>query len=437
VRKYLTSAVVSATALLAMTATSAQAADLGGNCCADLEERIAELEATTARKGNRKVSLTISGWVAEQIAYWDTGEESNVYVGGIGGTLASHVKFTGGAKIDADNSAGYVLHLRAVSTNIFGVNEDNDNSAAASTVALYYSYWFLQNKNLGKLSVGQQSQASDNAAIVPDQSGTLVPANWAMFDGSAFQMARNGVGVVDGGGQRVNWGFTNFCGFTGLGTAGDCTAVPTANIRYDSPVFNGFSVSATWGEDDLWDVAARYSGEVSGFKLGAGISYAETTDENFVLGPNITFNKKRSDFFQVGAYAQHLASGLFVYGAYGKEDNNSIVTSSGVTGAYNTDGDRFYLKAGIIQKWNALGNTVLWGEYAESQDMLGPSLRLTSGATGSEFTQWGLGALQQIDAAAMSVWIKYRHYDAEIQGGALAGGFDNYETVIVGGLINF
>ncbi|MBN9281890.1 MAG: porin, partial [Hyphomicrobium denitrificans] len=40
---------------------SVQAADLGGDCCADLEQRIAELEATTATKGNRKVSLTISG----------------------------------------------------------------------------------------------------------------------------------------------------------------------------------------------------------------------------------------------------------------------------------------------------------------------------------------------------------------------------------------
>ncbi|MFO7297388.1 MAG: porin, partial [Pseudomonadota bacterium] len=38
---------------------AAQAADLGGNCCADLEERVAELEATAARKGNRKVSLTV------------------------------------------------------------------------------------------------------------------------------------------------------------------------------------------------------------------------------------------------------------------------------------------------------------------------------------------------------------------------------------------
>ena len=61
-----------------------------------------------------------------------------------------------------------------------------------------------------------------------------------------------------------------------------------------------------------------------------------------------------------------------------------------------------------------------------------------SGVTGSEFEQWGLGAMQQIDAAAMSVWVKYRHYDIELQGGgALAGGYDSYDTVILGALINF
>ena len=38
-----------------------RAADLGGDCCADLEERVAELEATTARKGNKKVSVIIYG----------------------------------------------------------------------------------------------------------------------------------------------------------------------------------------------------------------------------------------------------------------------------------------------------------------------------------------------------------------------------------------
>ena len=39
----------------------AKAADLGGDCCSDLEDRVAELEATTARKGNKKVSVTLYG----------------------------------------------------------------------------------------------------------------------------------------------------------------------------------------------------------------------------------------------------------------------------------------------------------------------------------------------------------------------------------------
>ena len=78
-RKYSLSALVAAGLLAGgmsiSSSTSAFAADLGGNCCADLEERIAELEATTARKGNRKVSLTVSGWVGQQVMFWDDGGE--------------------------------------------------------------------------------------------------------------------------------------------------------------------------------------------------------------------------------------------------------------------------------------------------------------------------------------------------------------------------
>jgi hypothetical protein len=54
---------------------AADAADLGGDCCADLEERIAELEATAVRKGNRKVSVTITGYVTKQIMFWDDGTD--------------------------------------------------------------------------------------------------------------------------------------------------------------------------------------------------------------------------------------------------------------------------------------------------------------------------------------------------------------------------
>ena len=50
-------------AALALNTGPISAADLSGSCCADLEERVAELEATAASKGNRKMSLAISGSV--------------------------------------------------------------------------------------------------------------------------------------------------------------------------------------------------------------------------------------------------------------------------------------------------------------------------------------------------------------------------------------
>src|SRR4029078_7013637 len=107
----------------ATSSTSAFAADLGGTCCADLEERIAELEATTARKGNRKVSLTVSGWVGEQVMWWDDGGESNVYVTGLGSTLASPLQLTGQATISPGWYAGYVIHTEVNDSDSLTINQ--------------------------------------------------------------------------------------------------------------------------------------------------------------------------------------------------------------------------------------------------------------------------------------------------------------------------
>src|SRR5215467_15483103 len=78
---------------------SAKAADLGGDCCADLEERVAELEATTARKGTRKMSLTITGQVNRLILWWDDGKSTGTYYGLDNTNSSSRFSFLGEAKV--------------------------------------------------------------------------------------------------------------------------------------------------------------------------------------------------------------------------------------------------------------------------------------------------------------------------------------------------
>ncbi len=69
-----------------------------------------------------------------------------------------------------------------------------------------------------------------------------------------------------------------WCEHAGVGIANDCAGGRLNGVRYDTPTFAGFSLSASWGEDDYWDIAARYSGEFSGIKISLATAYSESTD---------------------------------------------------------------------------------------------------------------------------------------------------------------
>ena len=90
---------------------TSQAADLGGNCCADLEERIAELEATTAREGDRKMSLTISGQVDRVVVWYEDGKNSTTYYGLDNTNSSSRFVFSGNAKVTPKVSMGFEIMI--------------------------------------------------------------------------------------------------------------------------------------------------------------------------------------------------------------------------------------------------------------------------------------------------------------------------------------
>jgi hypothetical protein len=478
----------------AMSITPAKAADLGGDCCADLEERVAELEATTVRKGNKKVSLTISGWVTKSGNWWWDGEESNFYVGDKGTTLSSHFQLSGSATIAPGWSGGYTMSVEAPGTT-FGfasnqLNDDIGDGGGLNRIDTLLSYMWVKSDKYGTLNWGLLSQATDNVALLPDLSGTIIEANAVFFEGPGFLLRPKGAQTFNfkkGKFQKTNsalgltpgvWGAFLTCIGAGAGIGADCNGVPYNAVRYDSPTFAGFSVSTSYGEDDIWDIAAKYANDFGNFKVSAAYGYTHFLDENYVgSGGGLNGFRRDADLHQVGASVLHVPSGLFIYGLYQHEKNNgtSFGTLSGIGVNNNAnDADVWYLKGGIKRTWNPLGATVLFGEYGEYRDQFAGALGnvcavggvLNGGGafvggqvpvgvapvclgngvvavSGSKVQRYGLGAVQEIDSAAMHLYARWQHQDLDVdlysvtRDRNVGQGFDDWDLFQVGGVIFF
>jgi predicted porin len=441
-------ALVAAAGLVIGGVASAQAADLGGDCCADLEERVAELEATTARKGNRKVSLTVSGHVNEAVLWFDDGFESNVYQV-TNNVSTTRFRFVGEAKVSADWSAGYLLEVGVNGARSDAVDQENDDGAGPNALSIRHSAWWLQSRQLGKLWVGQTSTATDGITEINLANVThFATENAAGQAGAFFTRIPGAPGVL---GPRLN----AFMGGSGqAGSPGtDSGQIGEGNrqnvVKYETPTFAGFIASAAWGEDDVWDVALRYAGEFNGIKVAFGVGYQRFSDGN---PPGPGTNERNCfeaasapdvDCQQLGTSGaiMHVPTGLYVHGAYGiRWDDN-------VAAPFDDTSTQWYVQAGIEQKFFPLGKTTIFGEY-QRWDIGQTNAQGGITSTGApivafnsaEMTMWGIGINQSIEAAAMDLYINYRNYSPEATVGVTAPvttEFEDFQTIMAGGIIKF
>ncbi len=426
----------------AATWVPASAADLGGDCCADLEERVAELEATTARKGNRKVSLTVSGHVNEGLMFWDDGIEENVYQV-TGEYSRTRVRFRGGAKITEDWYAKYRLEIGFRSSRQSRVDAFNDD---VSVIDLRYSEWTLGNKKFGQVTVGQSEDAVQDVTQV-NLGGHNIVARADVLDWNA------NFDITQRGGVRLDREWRDFVPgeSPGDGDRGN-------NVRYDTPTIAGFRLSASWGEDDVWAVGMRFSESLGDFKVAARAGFRQTTDDGEFgcqgVDNPISGNDAKCNEFGASASVLHTPSGLFVTGAYGIREHEARSRSAQTDiprNLVNDDDERFYVSAGIYKKWFALGKTSIYGEYSEFNNGTafggnGP-LRIRdlnqtglvdAFLIGSDFEIWGVGVVQKIDAAAMEVYLGYRNYEIDVltDQGKLQG-LEDWQGVFTGARIKF
>jgi predicted porin len=405
-----------------------------GSCCADLEERVAELEATTARKGNRKVSLTISGQVTTAVMAWDSGASadplgiaglgpisgSDVYVVDWTPAGGTFVQFAGSAKISPSLTAGFQVVIAVASgSRSHHVNQINDDAGGVppngdTEIAMTLSNWYIDHNGLGRLTVGRINTSTAGLSTI-DLGGAGVSANASIgYWNRGFIATGSLLGVIDVNSQVNGW--SHLLG----GNAMNGASLSRANaIMYTSPTFGGFSVSASWGEDDQWDAALRYAGEFSGFRIAAGLGYRYNYSglgEAFRDNPGIA--DIRPEQFIASGSILHVSSGLFLTGAYVNQDNDV---------AGRDDTTLWYVQAGISKNWTGLGRTVFYGEYARvengAENFSNAGFAVT-GIPAIETTAevWGLGVVQHIDAAAMELFLSYRRYSA---------GFDDIPSAIL------
>ena len=461
-----------AAAGLVMGSVGARAADLGGNCCADLEERVAELEATTARKGNRKVSLQIYGQVSETIMWWNDGAESNVYVQE-NNNIKNTLGFQGNAKINSDWSAGFKLELqirayRSSNANQLSLGASNGAQIAAyntQSVSLRHAYWFLKSNTYGTLTVGRDVDAavgtSSISLVNPDGFSGL---NGPGFANGGFFLRRSGTtgnsGLSGQTWQSLSW-INN-----GDGPAPFDYAQTNSGVKYTSPFFlgqtksSGFLFSANWGMDDAWAVALRYVEDFGAVRVAAGVGYSKFggpdrgacstgASGNMANGGNLVVgglpgnpvsggdlgSSIKCDSIQASGSLLHVPTGLYLSGGIGSLNDQqaaqaALARTNGNQGGVSGRDTAWYIQGGWQAKLNTLGNTIFWGQWTDFTTGLHPANNIVGAIPGTDvLTQgtgfansivrsahtqvWSLGVSQEINAAAMTLYAGFHNYQTE------------------------
>jgi predicted porin len=434
--------IVSALGAVVFAQKPAKAADLGGDCCADLEERVAELEATTVRKGNKKVSITLYGKMNRAVMWWDDGAESNTY--SVDNSYeSSRFGMKGSAKITGDWSGGYRIEaeVRAAASEAVNQIDDDDGTRSGGVLGnegrlllLRHSFVYVDNKKLGQVRLGLTYTPKDDITKdtdVTELEDTMTSDNHM---NRGFFLRPKGFNTEVGGAGQLKWQAISQC--YGSSSAFDCSTRRNG-VVYWTPNWAGFTASWGWFEDDIWGGAIRYRKEWGeNWEFGGGVAYEKSHDENQQnSGGGLNGFKRDINEWAGMASLKHKPTGLFAFGAFStSETNDSNRQNAGVfTGTDSPDMSAWDARIGIQRDipWfglDKLGETSFFGGYLQIEDGIGgacgatracksgtfPDLFIPTEITGSKVTRWYLGYDQSMVGGYLHLYGVYQHLTADV-----------------------
>lgn len=347
--------------------------------------------AAEVSSGNDSMSLTLSGQVNRGLLYADDGTNSGItHVDN--DNSSTRFRLIGKGTFNEDITVGTQIEVQMESNSTANINIDGSttggNDGASFTERKLEV--FIDSKSYGRLWIGQGDTASNGTSEV-DLSGTGVIAYSGIAD-----MA----GGIDFGGFDIAAGTPNFAdanigtvysNFDGLSR--------DDRIRYDTPTFAGFKLSASNADRKKSDVAIRFSGDIGGgLKLAAAAAYAI----NGSTDPQIN-----------GSASILHESGFNLTGAYGQRDIDGSTR----------DPVFWYAKVGYILKGDGR-STALSIDYAAAEDV---------DTLGDEFTSYGVAVVQKFDKIGTEFYLGVRNHELDRVG----ENFDDILAVLGGVRIKF
>jgi|GEM_PF-345693 len=405
---------------------------LGGDCCADLEERVAELEVTTVRKGNRKVSLELSGWVDKILLFWNDGKQSDVYVED-NNFASTRFRMKGVGQMAPDWKAGFLMEyeFRDASSNLVDqLTEQNRNIETA--LRIRQENFFLENETFGRVTLGFQNTATKDLTLINLGGGfsnvenyhsaaffirdnTLPNSSWFNTTTNTFVTTAPTSGALPNSTRTVaptlsatNSGTVVAFAPGGLVWNNLSNALDSQRmeaLRYDSPTICGFIASFAWGQNDFWDAALRYQKEWNSIRVAGGIGYQWWGERSLTLGAPWAANsiyqgsdQSNQPSMTAGpsggvAASQLISNANNIYGGARYRVNSKIEVVEGnlsaihlPTGLYgsivagtrhienspveplNKDATYWYTQVGITKRVFEVGASTIYAEYGNYDD---------------------------------------------------------------------
>jgi len=391
---------------MSIVPNTARAADLGGDCCADLEARVAELEATTVHKGNRKLSLEISGRVNANIMWWSetsTGPSSaafdrthDVY---FGNSAASNndpnIVLSGIAKVTADLSAGFTMQI----DDKFSGSDSQVSRQTGNVISTDTTYVFLKSKSAGELRLGNMASASDDAYYLNFGAGSVGGLSGSNHAGSFF--LRDATGTL-----------TNTSYFSTLGEMSDNNE---NRLMYVSPTLGGLTFKADAGGDDTASASLTWIGKFKTVLVEAGAGYQVSHHLDGVCAGGVGQCTQGIDAISLAnpwTDAAHdnlramgisgsvwdTGSGLFVSGEWSK-------VQADVSG--RQDPTNWFVQAGWAKNAIGLGQTTVYGSFDRTDNKM---------ANDTSAHYWNVGVDQAVDSVASNLYLHYQHDSFDTDG---------------------